>query len=52
MMFGKGKLKQLEEEKRELESKIQAAEEESQRREKYYQTLIHSFNEDLTNTVS
>ncbi|WP_243506075.1 methyl-accepting chemotaxis protein [Cytobacillus oceanisediminis] len=52
MMFGKGKLKQLEEEKRELESKIQAAEEEFQRREKYYQTLIHSFNEDLTNTVS
>ncbi|UOE57983.1 hypothetical protein IRB79_26255 [Cytobacillus oceanisediminis] len=51
-MFGKGKLKQLEEEKRELESKIQAAEEEFQRREKYYQTLIHSFNEDLTNTVS
>lgn len=52
MMFGKGKLKQLEAEKRELESKIQAAEEEFQRREKYYQTLIHSFNEDLTNTVS
>ncbi|KON86212.1 hypothetical protein AF332_04810 [Sporosarcina globispora] len=51
-MFRKGKLQQLEAEKRELEAKLQAAEEEFQRRENYYQTLIGSFNEDLTNTVS
>lgn len=51
-MFGKGKLKQLEDENRELEAKLQFAEEESQRRENYYQILIQSFNEDLTTTVS